>query len=385
MTCLDGSRLVTHLERLVAFDTQNPPGAQEAECAAWIASVLGSLGFEVELDLFEEGRANVVARLSNGPGPCFAFNTHMDVVPAGDGWSSPPLTLSTVGSKLVGRGSCDAKGSLAAMLEAIRLMGEDRTAWSGTLMAVFVADEEASSRGARRYAASHPTIDFVVVGEPSGNVPIIAHKGSLRPVVRIAGRTAHSGTPDLGLNAIFEAGRLLPRLAAAHAELRSRAHALVGPPSLTVTRAQAGHADNVVPDACDLLLDRRLVPGESEETAMAEIHLMLERARLEDGIGTEILTLKPTTGGAAETAADHPMVLAAIAAARGHGVTDPNPIGFQGACDFVHFRNIGAQGVVMGPGDLAVAHKPDEFVPRAELEAAALIYRDLAFTMLRKG
>jgi len=78
-------------------------------------------------------------------------------------------------------------------------------------------------------------------------------------------------------------------------------------------------------------------------------------------------------------------VLAAIAAGRRHGVVDPSPIGFQGACDFVHFREAGAQGVVLGPGDLAVAHKPDEFVPRAELEAAALIYRDIAATMLARS
>jgi succinyl-diaminopimelate desuccinylase len=215
-------------------------------------------------------------------------------------------------------------------------------------------------------------------------VPIIAHKGSLRPLVRVGGRTAHSGTPDLGINAIFEAGRLLPRLAAYHRGLDARAHKLVGQPSLTVTRASAGIADNIVPDSCDLLLDRRLVPGETEAGALAEITALLAAACAEDGIASEILRLQPTTGGAAETRADHPIVLAALAAGRRHGIAEPQPIGFQGACDFVHFRDIGAEGVVLGPGDLAVAHKPDEFVPRAELEAAALIYRDIALAMLAR-
>lgn len=378
---MDAGRLVARLERLVAFDTQNPPGAREAGCAAWLADELAGLGFVTQVDAFEDGRANVVARLANGPGPCFAFNTHIDVVPAGDGWTGDPFSLVARDGRLYGRGSCDAKGALAAMLEAVTLLAVDRTRWSGTLMAVFVADEEDCSRGAKRYAATAPGINLVVVGEPSGNAPIIAHKGSLRPLVRVAGRTAHSGTPELGINAIFQAGKLLPRIAQLHAELARRRHPLVGGPSLTVTRAVAGRADNVVPDACDLLLDRRLVPGETEADALAAIEALLVAAH-EDGVEATIIELRPTTGGAAETAASHPAVEAAVTAARRHGVADPTPIGFGGACDFVHFRNAGAEGLVLGPGDLAVAHKPNEFVPRAELEAAALIYRDIAAALL---
>lgn len=379
---MDSGRVAARLERLVAFDTQNPPGARETECAAWLAAELAAMGFAVTVDAFDDGRANVIATLANGPGPVFAFNTHIDVVPAGAGWTSDPFVLTTRGPDLVGRGACDAKGSMAAMLVAAEHLAATRSDWRGTLLAVFVADEEASSRGAKRYAASRPKIDYVVVGEPSGNVPIIAHKGSLRPLVRVEGKMAHSGTPDLGVNAIFEAGRLLPRISAAHGSLRARAHPLVGAPSLTVTRAIAGVADNIVPDGCDLLLDRRLIPGEKTSDAQAGIEALLARARTEDGISARIIEWKPTTGGAAETRPDHPVVGIAVDAARRNGVTDPTPIGFQGACDFVHFRDVGAEGVVLGPGDLAVAHKPDEFVPRVELEAAVSIYRDIARALL---
>jgi succinyl-diaminopimelate desuccinylase len=377
----DDSALVARLARLVGFDTQNPPG-REAECAAYLAGELAAIGCAVTRDEYEPGRVNVVARLENGPGPVFAFNTHMDVVPAGQGWTDDAFALREAGGRLIGRGACDAKGPLAAMVEAMAMLARDRTLWRGTLLGVFVADEEVASHGARHYALGAPKIDFVVVGEPSGNAPIIAHKGSLRPLVRVLGRAAHSGTPDLGVNAIYQAARLIPRLAAYHARLGARAHPLVGTPSLTVTRASAGIADNIVPDACELLLDRRLVPGEREETAVAEIRALLEEARRDDGIESEIRALKPTTGRAAETPAGHPIVQAAVAAALRHGVADATPFGFQGACDFVHFRDLGAQGVVLGPGDLAVAHKPDEFVPRRELAAAALIYADIASRMM---
>lgn len=378
---MDDSRLVARLARLVAYDTQNPPG-REVDCAAFVASELASIGCAVESDEYESGRVNVIGQLENGPGPVFAFNTHMDVVPAGKGWTGDPFSLREDGARLIGRGACDAKGPLAAMIEALTILAADRTTWSGTVLGAFVADEEVASRGARHYARARPKIDFVVVGEPSGNAPIVAHKGSLRPLVRVGGRTAHSGTPDLGVNAIYQAAKLIPRLAAYHAGLTGRAHPLVGPPSLTVTRAFAGIADNIVPDACELLLDRRLVPGETEEEALTDIQALLDAAREADGIETEIVMLKPTTGSAAETLPEHPIVHAAMAAGRRHGVRDPQPFGFQGACDFVHFRDIGAQGLVLGPGDLAVAHKPDEFVPRRELMEAALIYADIARAMM---
>lgn len=370
--------VVEHLARLVAFDTQNP-GRTEGACAAWIADHLRALGAEVTLDGFAADRPNVIARIENGPGPAFAFNTHMDVVPAGDGWKTDAFTLRRAGPNLIGRGACDAKGPLAAMLEAIARLASEHEKWSGTLLGIFVADEEASSRGAKHLVAKHPPIDFVVVGEPSGNAPIIAHKGSLRPLVRVRGATAHSGTPDLGVNAIFQASHLLPRIEALHEVLKARRQPLVGSPTLTVTRASAGVADNIVPDACDLLLDRRLIPGESEADALAEI-----QALLGNGIDAEIIELRPTTGRAAETARGHPIVQAAIAAARTYGVADPMPIGFQGACDFVHFRTLGAEGVVLGPGDLRVAHKPEEFVPETELHQAVHIYRDIALAMLRR-
>ncbi|HUA77073.1 MAG TPA: M20 family metallopeptidase [Acetobacteraceae bacterium] len=372
--------LIARLARLVSFDTQNPPG-NESECARFIAAELADIGLTVEIDEFVEGRANVVGKLVNGPGPAFAFNTHMDVVPAGAGWSGDPLVLREAGANLLARGACDAKGPLAAMIEAIALLAAEKGSWTGTLIGAFVADEEVASAGARRLAAARPAIDFVVVGEPSGNAPIIAHKGSLRPIVRVAGTSAHSGTPDLGVNAIFQAARLLPRFSALHEKLRVTPHSLIGAPSLTVTRIAAGIADNMIPDSCELLLDRRLIPGESEESALAAIRAALADAAA-DGIAAEIIALKPTTGGAAETAPEHPIVAAALAAGRRHGLVDPHPFGFQGACDFVHFREIGAEGVVLGPGDLAVAHKPDEFVPRAELAQAALIYRDIARALL---
>jgi acetylornithine deacetylase/succinyl-diaminopimelate desuccinylase family protein len=384
-TSPDTARMKRELADLVAIDTQNPPG-HEAGAARYLRDLLTTEGFEVALQEYKPGRVNVVARLDNGGGPIFAFNTHMDVVPAGEGWSSAPLQLKEKDGRLYGRGACDCKGPLAAMLEALRMLKAEQAAWSGTLLGVFVADEEIASEGAKFYAATRPKIDSAVIGEPTSNATFTAHKGSLRPVVRVYGVTAHSGTPHLGENAIYRAGELLSLIAEHHDKVvRHRSHPLVGNASVTVTRINGGHADNVLPGSCDLLVDRRMVPGEAEEAVKRELGDLLLVARERFGLRAEIVDYKATTGGATDTPLDSPIAQASLAASQSHGVAKPGPFGFQGGCDLVHFAGIGAQGTVIGPGDLAVAHKPDEFVPLDEFITASLIYRDVAKAMMRKG
>jgi acetylornithine deacetylase/succinyl-diaminopimelate desuccinylase family protein len=381
----DVGRMKRELAALIAIDTQNPPG-QEARAAQYVRDLLAAERFEVSFQEYKPGRVNVVSRMENGAGPVFAFNTHMDVVPVGEGWSSDPFSLKEADGRLYGRGACDCNGPLASMLEAMRMLAVNRAAWSGTLLGIFVADEEIASEGAKFYAASRPKIDAAVVGEPTSNATFSAHKGSLRPVVRVHGVAAHSGTPHLGENAICRAGELLGLIAEHHEEVvRHRSHPLVGAASLTVTRINGGHADNVLPAVCDLLLDRRMVPGENEDAVKREIGDLLLRAHQRFGLRAEIIDYKATTGGATETPIDRPIVQASLAASRAHGVAKPGPYGFQGGCDLVHFSGIGAEGTVVGPGDLAVAHKPDEFVPVEEFITSSLIYRDVALAMLKNG
>lgn len=379
----DAARMTRDLAELVAINSENPPGG-EGKVARWIRKTLVPMGFDLDLIEYAPGRFNVEARLMNGPGPVFAFNTHMDTVPAGDGWTTDAFILTEREGRLFGRGSCDCKGPLAAMVEAMRMLIVGKAGWSGTLMAVFTGDEEVASAGARHYAASKPRINAVVVGEPTGNACFSAHKGSFRPVVRISGKAAHSGSPHLGDNAIFRAGELMPLIAGFHETVLSRrSHPLVGSPSLTVTRIKGGHADNVIPAECDLLLDRRLIPGETDASAEAEIRALLAEAGERHGIRAEIVGCHETTGGATETSGMAPIVQASVAACRAAGVAEPGPFGFQGACDLVHFVGAGAEGVVIGAGDIGVAHRPDEFVPVDEFVTSATIYADVARRILR--
>jgi acetylornithine deacetylase/succinyl-diaminopimelate desuccinylase family protein len=378
---LDPALIFSLLERLVGFDTQNPPG-RETEAARFLAETAAGFGFTAELQEIAEGRANVVARLDNGPGPTLAFNSHIDTVPVGTGWSHEPLRLTERDGLLYGRGACDAKGSIAGMTEAARLLAARKADWSGTLLLTFVADEEINSTGSKHVAreskARQAPIDAVIIGEPTSNQVHAAHKGVLRPLLRVNGQTAHSSRPELGINAIQKAGILLSMLGAEDHRLRERRHALLGPATLTVTRISGGIADNVVPDACEIVIDRRLLPGEEADAALDELRELLVHAKEEHDIDAEVVRVR-TASGAAETASSSPIVRLSLAAN-----AQAAPEGFTGGCDLVHFRAIGSDGIILGPGSLAQAHKPDEFVPKAELVQAAALYRDIALAMLRR-
>ena len=383
-TQIDETRSKEILERLVGFDTQNPPG-QESACAHFILEQLRALGCRAETVDVGEGRTNVAGVFENGPGPTFAFNTHIDVVPAGDGWSSDPFKLKQVDDRLFGRGACDAKGPLTAMLEAMRLLIAARETWSGTLLGVFVADEEVGSIGAREYVKTAAAVDYCAIGEPTSCTTVIAHKGSIRPIVRVHGKSAHSGMPDLGVNAILKSAPLLGLIIEEHERVKAKTHNLVGQASLTVVRASGGVANNVVPEFCDFVLDRRMVPGEDEDEVVRDLRNIIERAAREAGTSAEIIGFGPTTGPGTETDADHPVVAAAQIACQHHNGEATPLSGFQGGCDLVHFRKLGAAGVVIGAGSLTVAHQPNEFVPIDELMRSILIYRDLAQDMLGDG
>ena len=231
----DVAHLASLLEKLVAIDTQNPPG-RETEAAALLASELEAIGFATEIRPLAEGRANVVGRIDNGEGPCLAFNSHMDTVPAGHGWTGDPFRLSERDGKLFGRGACDAKGPVVAMAEAGRLLASQRDVWRGTLVLMFVADEEIDGGGSRALAKQQPKPDLVVIGEPTNNAVFAAHKGCLRPLIRAKGKAAHSGRPELGVNAILAASHLASIFDERDRELRALHHPLVGHASLSVTR-----------------------------------------------------------------------------------------------------------------------------------------------------
>jgi acetylornithine deacetylase/succinyl-diaminopimelate desuccinylase-like protein len=153
------------------------------------------------------------------------------------------------------------------------------TASQGTLIGVFVADEEFGRAGSG-IVTSHPPVERVVVGEPTALATISAHNGVLQPCIHVTGNRAHSGMPEVGENAIIAAGHLIAQFAEEDARLRRIEHPLCGKASLAVTRIDGGIAANVVPASCDLVIDRRMLPGETREQVEAEVQKIIQRARV---------------------------------------------------------------------------------------------------------
>lgn len=370
------------LTDLVRFPTVNPPG-DEGPLAAHLAGQLHAMGMETELREVLPGRPNMVARLRGKAGhPVLLFNTHMDVVPPGAGWTKDPFGGKVVDGRLYGRGAADAKGSLAAFLMAARALAHSGIALDGDLVVTAVVDEETGSQGARRLAPA-VAADHAIVGEPTGLDVVIAHRGSFRPVIAVEGRAAHASQPGAGVNAIQMAARAITALEGYGAAFDGRTHPLVGSPTLAVTIVHGGHKENVIPDRCEFTIDRRLIPGETEAEAQAAIEHVLEGIRA--GVPefrASVARLVPTTGGPSETPPDAPIVAALVRAGEAVLGRQPALAGFPAACDMVHFRSAGIPTAVLGPGDLARAHTADEWVDLRQVADAARIYALAALTLL---
>jgi len=382
---LSPARTAAILGDLVRARSQNPMDG-EAAVADYITEFLRGLGLEVTNPEVLPGRPNVVARLrGSGGGPMLAFNTHMDTVPEGTGWTRAPFGGEVIDGRLFGRGAADAKGPLAAFLAAIEALAGSAVQLRGDLLMTAVVDEETGSRGARELVPALE-VDMAVVGEPTSMNVGIAHRGSLRPVLAVNGRTAHSSRPDQGVNAIYQSVPVLEAFQAYAESIRGRTHPLCGSPSAAITMISAGVAENVIPGRCELTLDRRMIPGEVESDVVAEIDQVLAdvRARRPD-VDVQIARMLATTGGASELDPEHPLVALALASANVATGRQASLIGLSGACDMTHFRARGVPCVVLGPGDSAQAHQPDENIDIRELHQGALAYSLLALEACGHG
>ena len=293
---------------------------------------------------------------------------HTDTVPFDPAWGAA-LKLEEREGKLYGRGACDTKGFIAAALTA--LAETDLGALRRPVALVLTADEEVGCLGAKRLAEARPfRARHAVVGEPTSLRPMRAGKGYCLAEVTVRGREAHSAYPSLGASAITRAARLITRVERAAEELRAQRHEEFDPPHTTVNvgRIDGGTAKNVVAGLCRFTLEWRPVPGQRPELLAELVGRHIEDLRAEDPDFDAALEVTRLDGGV-ETAAEAPLVHV-LEELTGQAA---GTIAF--GTEAPQMRELGADAVVFGPGDIRVAHRTGEFVPAAELRAAVSILR----------
>ena len=388
LALLTAERLVPLAQELVRAPGANPPG-EEAATAQVLAGLAGGLGLTAEAQEVEPGRPNVGVRLDGGDGPGLLFLGHTDVVPPGplEDWTVDPYAATLADGRLVGRGSADMKGGLAAVLLAMAAVREAGVRLTGPVLLDALCDEEQNGIGIRRYVEqAAPDLLGCVVAEPTDLATVVAARGASYLHVEVRGVAAHAGRPADGRNAISGAALVVADLDRWHEELAARAHPLVGPATVNVGVIQGGTSGSAVPDLCRVEVDRRLLPGEPMDAVVDAVRERLAALDLE-ARGLSWSVSSPMDMPGFETAPEEPFVRTVDAAMSGAG-RGPVPLqGWTAACDggFVA-QAWGIPVVVQGPGSVnEQAHRPDESVAVDDLLLAARGYARTILHLLAPG
>ncbi|WP_413204937.1 acetylornithine deacetylase [Rhodospirillum sp. A1_3_36] len=371
------------LSRLVGFPSV--VGTPNREIVDWIASYLDDLGACVHvLDGPEGDRANLFATLGPTDQRGYVLSGHMDVVPATEGgWLTNPYTLTRQDDRLHGRGTSDMKGfiacalSIAAEVAAGVAAGVARRPLLRPLHFAFSYDEEAGCQGAPHMIARLPelcrTPRGCIIGEPSSLRAVRAHKGKAAALVEIIGKAGHSSRPDLGLNAIHAMTKVLTTAThcARHLTQGPLAEQFEPPYStLQVGTIRGGRAVNIIPDHCSAELEARAIAGVDPASLLTEVRDAVQ-ALSQEGFETEWRML--STYPALALGADAPLARL-MAELTGEEPLAAVSYGSEGGL----FQAAGLDAIICGPGDIARAHKINEFITDGELAACETMLRTLA-------
>ena len=358
---------------LIALDTINPPG-NESAAAHLLGDRLARAGFENRYFEFAPGRATLLASLPSSDGsPALGFTGHVDTVPLGaEPWRRNPFG-EVDGDFLYGRGASDMKGAVAAIVAMALRHAATPPPRTGLLLLI-TSGEETTCQGAAHLAASLDLSGLagaLVVGEPSSNRPVVAHKGCVRYRIRTRGVSAHGSMPEQGVNAIHRMAEVIEVLRGFAFDVPP--HPILGTPTLNIGTIRGGAGINLVPDHAEIGVDIRLLPGQREGAV---------RAALEQRLGTDVAVELLEQAASVASDPDHPWIRSVFRVAErhlGHAVPAAGVPYFTDAS--VLTAALGnPPTIILGPGEAAMAHKTDEYCRVSLLEQAVAIYAELAAT-----
>ena len=377
------------LKTLVSIPSVNPMGRDlsgpeyfETRVSDWLCEFFAEREIAHERIEVVAGRSNVIARVDAGDDrPTIILDAHQDTVPV-DGMTIDPFDPVVRDGKIYGRGACDVKGGMAAMLCAVARLAEERPAGAANVIISCTCDEESNVQGITdlvrlwtdddRHSSLIPTRpDLALVAEPTLLDIVVAHRGATRWKIRTSGRACHSSQPEQGVNAIYHMARVVSALEDYAAGLAEQVtpHPLCGNATLSVGLVHGGVSVNTVPDECLIEVDRRVIPGEDGAGVIQEV-----RAHLEENVDVPFEFLPPWLVGIplpdegnqewAETLQAH------VAEIAGPHELVGVPYGTHAS----RFAASGVPGIVCGPGSIDQAHTRDEWLDVGELQQAAEIY-----------
>ena len=385
----DRSDLIGFLRDLVSIPS---PSTEEKALAERLAEEMRRVGF---FNVRRDRIGNVIGRLSAGAGPRLIYDGHMDTVGISDpaSWARDPYGAQVEGGVLYGRGACDMKGALAAMVYGGKALIDAGVQLAGELCVVGIVQEEPCEGLAMQVLIEEEGIkpDFVVLGEPSNLQIKRGHRGRVEMKVTVRGRSCHAATPEQGRNAIYDAARLIFGLELLAPQLAD--DALLGQGSIAVTQIESSAASrNAIPDSCAFYIDRRLTLGETEAKALAEIQRIIARERVQARV--EVTEYQATSFTGYECRGrefyppwaldqDHPLVQATSKAIR-------ETLGYRPKIGQWAFSTDGTYTmgraniptVGFGPGEERFAHTVDDQIRLADVVAAARVYARLAVEVL---
>jgi len=371
------------LSRLVATPSVNPGSREsfeapfgEGRMAALLEEIVSAWGAETWVREVAPGRVNFVAKFAGADSSrSLMLEAHADTVGV-EGMTVSPFEPAVRDGRMYGRGACDTKGAMAAMLLAIRRVLDEDGALPVDVYFVSTCNEEAGADGARALVDEGFRADAAVVGEPTDLSIIHVHKGIVRWRITTHGRAAHSSAPDQGANAISMMAKVVALIDGPVAgALAEKHHALLGEPTVSIGTIQGGTQTNVVPDNCTIQVDRRMLPSEAPDQATGEVRAQLDA--LAKGEKDFRYTL-------AETQRYPPF---------DEDVESPVSKCAAGACEKVLgkatfaavawganagiFKQAGIPCVILGPGSIRQAHTADEYVDLAEVAKAIGVYAQI--------
>lgn len=388
--------LLATLRELVAIPSVNPMGRDvsgpeyfEYRVTDYLEQLFKSRNIVCSRQHISPQRENLIALVPGDPlpeagGKILMWEAHQDTVPV-DGMIVPPFEPELRDGRLYGRGSCDVKGGMTAMLGALVRLAEQRPKPRPSVVMACTVNEEHGFTGAMglcRLWSELPSAifprkpDAVVSAEPTNLQVVVAHKGAVRWRCHTLGRAGHSSDPARCENAVFRMARVLLALERYQREIVGTLaeHPRCGQATLSVGTIRGGISVNTVPDRCSIEIDRRLVPGESPETAYQHvIDFLAEETGIRNYIEhdppfMQSRGLADSTNGAL---ADR--LAAAVKSAAG---VESRKIGVAFGTDASCFDGAGVPSVVFGPGSIQQAHTVDEWVPMVEVEQASdVLYR----------